>query len=232
MKVCKVFVVPHTHWDREWYMEREKSRMMLVDVIDELLYMLNANDDYVFMLDGQTLLLEDYFSIRPDRKQELTGFIKSGRVSIGPWYILPDEFLVSGEAHIRNFLIGDSVCRELGGKMTIGYLPDSRNSSTAKRPSEPIFPAWCTCAPARVRAVDWLLPFPPTKRSKERQAMVSPGLIKWGTEKTSSRFMEPMLRMRDIQCLPHRLVLKPYQYTQSLALWANTTSLSLSAWKK
>jgi len=125
MKVCKVFVVPHTHWDREWYMEREKSRMMLVDVIDELLYMLNANNDYVFMLDGQTLLLEDYLSIRPDRKQELTGFIKSGRVSIGPWYILPDEFLVSGEAHIRNFLIGDSVCRELGGKMTIGYLPDS-----------------------------------------------------------------------------------------------------------
>jgi len=125
MKACKVFVVPHTHWDREWYMEREKSRMMLVDVIDELLHILKSNDDYVFMLDGQTLLLEDYFSIRPDRKDELIGFIRSGRVSIGPWYILPDEFLVSGEAHIRNFLIGDSVCRELGGKMTIGYLPDS-----------------------------------------------------------------------------------------------------------
>ncbi len=126
MKDTKVYIVPHTHWDREWYMEREKSWMMLVEVIDELLYMLRANSDYVFMLDGQTLVLEDYFSIRPDRKEELTGYIKEGRVSIGPWYVLPDEFLVSGEAHIRNFLIGDSVCQELGGKkMTIGYLPDS-----------------------------------------------------------------------------------------------------------
>ena len=106
-------------------MEREKSRMMLIDLIEELLYLLKADEKYVFMLDGQTLLLEDYFSIRPDRKEELTGHIRSGRVTIGPWYVLPDEFLVSGEAHIRNFLIGDSVCREMGGKMAIGYLPDS-----------------------------------------------------------------------------------------------------------
>ncbi|MBI2952991.1 MAG: hypothetical protein HYY30_01660 [Chloroflexi bacterium] len=77
-----------------------------------------------FMLDGQTILLEDYLELRPGRRMELEQGISSGRILVGPWYVLPDEFLVSGEAIIRNLLLGDAVAREFGEPMRVGYLPD------------------------------------------------------------------------------------------------------------
>ncbi|MFQ5836153.1 MAG: hypothetical protein ACE5HR_09580, partial [bacterium] len=82
-------------------------------------------DYHYFMLDGQTVVLEDYLKIKPENKGRLKKLISQGRLLIGPWYILPDEFLVSSESHIRNLLLGDKMCREFGGKMEVGYLPDS-----------------------------------------------------------------------------------------------------------
>src|SRR3972149_4223199 len=115
----------HTHWDREWYLTFQQFRMKLVNLIDGLLDLLENDGKYkYFMLDGQTIVLEDYLEIRPEMENKLKGLIRSGRLIIGPWYILPDEFLVSPESTIRNLLLGDQICKHFGGKMNIGYIPD------------------------------------------------------------------------------------------------------------
>ena len=124
-ELTKVFLISHTHWDREWYLTREKSRFMLIQLVDEMLTLLDDQPDYVFMLDGQTIVLEDYLEIRPEKEREIRVLIKAGRLLVGPWYVLADEFLISGESHIRNYLVGRNLCRKFGGNMNLGYLPDS-----------------------------------------------------------------------------------------------------------
>jgi len=121
----QAFLVSHTHWDREWYLTREKSRFMLVGLMEELFSMLNECDGYSFLLDGQTIAIQDYLEVKPEKKELLSSYITAGRLSIGPWYVLPDELLISGESHIRNYLEGQRQCDELGGSMNVGYLPDS-----------------------------------------------------------------------------------------------------------
>ena len=102
-----LLVVSHTHWDREWYLPFQLYRIKLVRLIDRLLAILENDPRYAyFMLDGQTVILEDYLEVRPERRAALEGHITSGRVLAGPWYILPDEFLVSGESIIRNLQRG------------------------------------------------------------------------------------------------------------------------------
>ncbi len=120
-----IHVVSHTHWDREWYLPFQQFRFRLVELIDQLLALLDADPDYhYFMLDGQVIVLEDYLEIRPEREEDIRRYVQEGRLVIGPWYILPDEFLVSPEATVRNLLIGERVCRRFGPRMKIGYLPD------------------------------------------------------------------------------------------------------------
>ena len=121
----RAYFVSHTHWDREWYMTREKSRYMLVGLMEELFTLLDEDPAYTFMLDGQTIVIQDYLEVRPDRRGLLASHVASGRISVGPWYVLPDELLISGESHIRNYLEGQRLCAELGKSMNLGYLPDS-----------------------------------------------------------------------------------------------------------
>jgi mannosylglycerate hydrolase len=118
-------LVSHTHWDREWYQTFQQFRLRLVRLVDNLLDILAADPHYKhFMLDGQTIVLEDYLAMRPGREEELRRYIQEGRILIGPWYLLPDEFLVSPEATIRNLLEGDRITRQFGPKMMVGYIPD------------------------------------------------------------------------------------------------------------
>lgn len=118
-------IVSHTHWDREWYLPFQEFRLKLVNLVDDLLDILAEKPDYTYyMLDGQTIVLEDYLAVRPAREEELRRHIRSGRILIGPWYILPDEFLVSGEATVRNLLLGRRICHGFGGMMNVGYVPD------------------------------------------------------------------------------------------------------------
>ncbi|OQB27891.1 MAG: Mannosylglycerate hydrolase [Chloroflexi bacterium ADurb.Bin180] len=119
------FVVSHTHWDREWYETYQQFRLRLVRLMDKLLHILETDAAYrFFMLDGQTIVLEDYLQIRPQRENDLRRHIQSGRLLIGPWHVLPDEFLVSGEALVRNLLLGHRTCARFGGEMRVGYIPD------------------------------------------------------------------------------------------------------------
>ena len=118
-------LVSHTHWDREWYLPFQNFRLKLVHLVDNLLDLLDEDPNYkYFMLDGQTIVLDDYLDIRPEREADLCAHIQSGRILIGPWYILPDEFLVSPEALIRNLLHGERSALQFGARMDVGYIPD------------------------------------------------------------------------------------------------------------
>jgi mannosylglycerate hydrolase len=119
-------VVSHTHWDREWYRPFQLFRLKLVHLVDGMLDILENDQEFKhFMLDGQTILLDDYLYMRPEKEAILREHVRNGRIIIGPWHILPDMFLVGPEAHIRNLLEGDRTSRIYGLKMMIGYMPDS-----------------------------------------------------------------------------------------------------------
>lgn len=121
-----VFVIPHTHWDREWYASFQQFRVRLVHVVDALLDLMEHDPSYThFNLDGQTVVLQDYLEIRPEKRQALQKFIQACRIGVGPWYVLPDEFLVSGEALVRNLLLGHRLANEFGHVQKVGYIPDT-----------------------------------------------------------------------------------------------------------
>ena len=121
-----LLVVPHTHWDREWYLTFQQFRMKLVDTVDAVLDTLESDPKFrYFMLDGQTIILEDYLEIRPENAARLKALALEGRVMLGPWYLQPDEFLVGGESLIRNLQRGLHLARPYGGAMPIGYMPDT-----------------------------------------------------------------------------------------------------------
>ncbi|MEX2247188.1 MAG: glycoside hydrolase family 38 C-terminal domain-containing protein [Dehalococcoidia bacterium] len=120
-----LLVISHTHWDREWYLPYQSFRVRLVGLFDTLLELFESDPEYrCFMLDGHTLPLEDYLEIRPDRAGAIERAVQEGRLLIGPWYIIPDEFLPGGEALVRNFLRGHRVAKRFGPVMKVGYIPD------------------------------------------------------------------------------------------------------------
>ena len=123
----RYLVVPHTHWDREWYVPFEVFRLRLGDTIDGVLDTLAADSSFSsFTLDGQAIVLEDYVDVRPEREPQLRALLAAGRLEAGPWYVLPDEILVGGAALVRNLLLGRRVCRRFGAEpSTAGYAPDS-----------------------------------------------------------------------------------------------------------
>lgn len=115
-----------THWDREWYKPFQEFRMWLVELIDELMDLMERDPNYVsFHLDGQTVVLEDYLEIRPERRERLLALLKERRLLVGPWYNLPDEWLISGESYVRNLMRGMRICRTLGvPHLDFAYTPD------------------------------------------------------------------------------------------------------------
>ncbi|WP_353827709.1 alpha-mannosidase [Agromyces sp. SYSU T0242] len=122
----RAVVVPHTHWDREWYAPLETMRLHLVRFLDELIDVLETDPDLpVFLLDGQTVMLDDYLEVRRGQRTRVEALIRDGRLRPGPNYVQPDEFHVSGESIVRNLLIGLTSAREYGWVMREGYLPDT-----------------------------------------------------------------------------------------------------------
>ena len=121
----RVLVVAHTHWDREWYHPAGKFQHRLVALVDDLL------DDppppnTSFLLDGQAIVLDDYLAVRPERRAELSRLLSDGRLEAGPWYVLADELIPSGEALVRNLLAGRDALRSLRAKSPpVLYCPDA-----------------------------------------------------------------------------------------------------------
>ncbi len=121
----RVVIVPHTHWDREWYEPFQAFRYQLVQLLDDLVPMLEADPSYArFLLDGQMAVVDDYLEVRPEAEGRLRALAASGRLSMGPWYILMDEFLVSGETIVRNLQMGLARAAAFGEAAAVGYLPD------------------------------------------------------------------------------------------------------------
>ncbi|HXR53497.1 MAG TPA: hypothetical protein VN793_00475 [Acidimicrobiales bacterium] len=125
MSARNVAVVPHTHWDREWYETFEIFRLKLVDTLDTLVELLETDPSYGwFLLDGQMAAIDDYLEVRPEATGRVRELASSGRLTVGPWYVLMDEFLVSGETILRNLEMGMAGAASFGGAMDVGYLPD------------------------------------------------------------------------------------------------------------
>lgn len=122
----KAHYVVSTHWDREWYQTFQDYRYRLVQLIDRVLAGWQREDLCgPFQTDGQAVVLEDYLEVRPEREEKIRQLVRDGKFVVGPWYVLPDEFLVSGESLIRNLHMGRGVARSLGGQpSSAGFLCD------------------------------------------------------------------------------------------------------------
>jgi len=119
-------LIPHTHWDREWYLPRAAFQARLLPALDDLIERLQTDAGYKsFLLDGQTVLVADYLNARPERKADLQTLVKTGRLQVGPWYVLADELIPSGEALVRNLLLGAADADQLGGRLDVLYSPDA-----------------------------------------------------------------------------------------------------------
>ena len=122
----KVYIISHSHWDREWYMAYEQHHMRLIELIDDLLELFEVDPSFnSFHLDGQTVILDDYLQVRPEKRQAIQQAINEGKLRIGPFYILQDDFLISSESNVRNMLIGMEESRKLGTPVMLGYFPDT-----------------------------------------------------------------------------------------------------------
>jgi 2-O-(6-phospho-alpha-D-mannosyl)-D-glycerate hydrolase len=120
----RLYFVVHTHWDREWYQPFQQMRARLVEMADRMLPMVESGALPSFHFDGQTIVLEDYLEVRPDAARGIAKLVRASKLQIGPWYVLADSFLVSGESLIRNLEIGLQIARRFGPALDAGYLPD------------------------------------------------------------------------------------------------------------
>ena len=121
-----VHVVPHSHWDREWYFTTSRSKIYLMHDLKKVLEQLEKDNPYdSFILDGQASLLDDYLKWRPQDQARIRTLVQQGKLIIGPWYTQTDQLVISGESIVRNMLYGMKICEEFGDYMNVGYVPDS-----------------------------------------------------------------------------------------------------------
>ncbi|MBC1435052.1 alpha-mannosidase [Listeria rocourtiae] len=120
------YIISHSHWDREWFLPLETLRYRLVTLLDETANLLENKDGFdYFHLDGQTIMLEDYLSVKPGERERMERLVRDGKLRVGPWYMLQDAFLTSSEANVRNLLYGMQDARAFGAVERIGYFPDT-----------------------------------------------------------------------------------------------------------
>ncbi len=125
-KELSIYYFSATHWDREWYQTFQGFRYRLVKMMNDLIGLLETDSEFkTFHFDGQTIILEDFTEIEPEKKNHLFKLIKEKRLLIGPWYVMPDEFLLSGESLIRNLIIGHEIAEKWDTEAwKYGYICD------------------------------------------------------------------------------------------------------------
>ena len=111
---AELHVVAHTHWDREWYLPAARFRQRLVALVDALL---DTPGHLPFLLDGQAVVVEDYLDVRPERTDDLSAHLGFGDIEAGPWYVLADNLIPSGEAIVRNLQAGRRVLSAFGSQI-------------------------------------------------------------------------------------------------------------------
>lgn len=126
MMKTTVHIISHSHWDREWYQSFEAHRMKLIELVDNILDKAENDPEFGgFFLDGQVIAIDDYLEIRPEKRAQVEKCIREGKIQTGPWYILQDEFLTSGEACVRNLQVGMQEAKQYGAVGNVGYFPDA-----------------------------------------------------------------------------------------------------------
>ena len=122
----KVHVIPHSHWDREWYFTTSRSKVYLMKDLGDVIDTLESNEEFkYFMLDAQGSLLDDYLEWMPQDKDRIEKLVKAKKLIIGPWYTQTDQLVISAESIVRNMYYGMERCEDFGGYMNVGYVPDS-----------------------------------------------------------------------------------------------------------
>ncbi|NFI56686.1 alpha-mannosidase [Clostridium botulinum] len=121
----KVYVVPHSHWDREWYFSIEDSNVLLSENIPYLMDVLEGDKEFSsYTFDAQLSIVEEYLKLYPEDRERIEKLIKDKRIFVGPWYTQTDSLLVNKESIVRNLLYGTRLGDKYGNSMKIGYLPD------------------------------------------------------------------------------------------------------------
>lgn len=124
--MSKIHFIPHVHWDREWLRSSDASRIKLVYFFDRLIEVFENDPEMKnFTFDGQTAALEDYLAIKPQQRDKIAELVKDRKLLIGPWYVQPDMIIPSGEALVRNLLLGSKYAKNLGHCMNVGWVPDA-----------------------------------------------------------------------------------------------------------
>lgn len=119
-------MVPHTHWDREWFFTSSRAKVYLLKDVQDVLTKLEEDPRFsCFVLDGQASLIVDYLNWRPQDQDRVKKLVSQKKLIIGPWYTQTDQFLPSGENIIRNLTYGMRICEALGGYQSVAYVPDS-----------------------------------------------------------------------------------------------------------
>ncbi len=116
--------ISNTHWDREWRYSAQRTRYMLASMLDMLFDIFDKCPDFKsFHLDSQTMPIQDYLEVFPEKEPLVRKLVSAGRLFIGPWFCLPDEFCVGGESLVRNLLLGHRMAKKYGGVSKTGYSP-------------------------------------------------------------------------------------------------------------
>jgi mannosylglycerate hydrolase len=118
-------ILMHTHWDREWYFTKDETKVLLRNHMQDVMDYLEDNPETVYILDGQSVMIDDYLELEPTEEPRLKRLIQAGNLRVGPWYTQTDLLLVHGESIFRNLYYGIKRAREFGEPMLVGYAPDT-----------------------------------------------------------------------------------------------------------
>lgn len=120
-----LYIYLHTHWDREWFLPFSTAQVLLLKAVKQTLSAIDSYELPNFYLDGQAIVLEDLLAIEPELAKRISTAMAAGKLSAGPWYVLPDQSLVGGESLIRNLKLGIEITKKFGPPTMIGYNPDT-----------------------------------------------------------------------------------------------------------
>lgn len=131
MEQININIIPHTHWDKEWYFTSSRSLIYSLKDFDEIIEELETNSDFkCFHLDGQLSIIEEYLELHPNKLNQIINLVQKGKLIIGPWYTQPDTLVISGENLLKNLELGIDYAKKFGKYQSIGYLPDSFGMSS------------------------------------------------------------------------------------------------------
>ena len=122
----ELHVISNTHWDREWVYPFQETRLLLLEFMGNLLDLLESRPDFhSFLMDSQTLCVEDYLDLVPEDLPRVKREVEAGRLIVGPWYSLPEEYIVNGDSLVRNLVVGHRLAQSYGKVSKLGYTPFS-----------------------------------------------------------------------------------------------------------